>query len=259
MVPRPGGHLVLCVAFVLSGASATPAQTVGTTTGAIDGTVTDGTGAAVPGVSVTAAGEALMVPVTVVSARDGSYRLPALPPGNYRLSFTLAGFDTATRQHIQVGVDVTATVDVTLDVTHAESIIVMGAAAIDRRGISIATVFDTDDLARLPGARTPGAIMAATPAVQLTRSDVGGSTAFTVGPFSVYGTSGSNRPSLEGITIANMNGYGFALDHGSFASVWVGTGAYGPEWGVPGLHMQFITKSGGNRYTGTVYGGYEHG
>jgi hypothetical protein len=95
--------------------------------------------------------------------------------------------------------------------------------------------------------------------VQLTRFDVGGSTAFAVGPFSVYGTSGFNRPTIEGISTSGMNPFGFALDYGTFTNVSVGTGAYGPEWLTPGLHMQFITKSSGNQYAGTIYAGYEHG
>jgi hypothetical protein len=257
MISRPGWYLAPCLAFLLPGASATTAQTVGATTGAIDGTVTDRAGAPLAGASVTVAGEALMVPVTAVTASDGSYRFAALPPGTYGLSFSRPGFELATRQHIQVRVDVTATVDVTLDVTHAETIVVRGAAEIDRRSTAIATAFDPGELARLPGDRTWGAILAATPAVQLTRFDVGGSTASAVGPFSVYGTSGFIRPTIDGISITRPAGMAFALDYGSFAGVWVGTGAYGPEWPTPGVHLQFITKSGGNRYTGMVYGGYE--
>ena len=64
MVSRPGWYLAPYLAFLLPGASATTAQTVGATTGAIDGSVTDRAGAALAGASVTVAGEALMVPVT---------------------------------------------------------------------------------------------------------------------------------------------------------------------------------------------------
>ncbi len=55
-----------------------------------------------------------------------------------------------------------------------------------------------------------------------------------------------------------MNPFGFTLDYGAFDEVSVGTGAYGPEFPSPGVHMQFITKSGGNRYAGTIYTGYEN-
>ncbi len=38
----------------------------------------------------------------------------------------------------------------------------------------------------------------------------------------------------------------------------VGTAVHGAEWPLPGVQMQFISKSGGNRYRGTLYADYEH-
>ena len=116
---------------------------------------------------------------------------------------------------------------------------------------------DEETLADLPGARSAGAILAATPAVQLTRFDVAGNTAFGMGAFSAYGISGFNRPTLEGISVTGLNGLGFSLDYGLFEEVSVGLGAYGPEMMLPGVHMQVITKSGGNHYRGSVYAGFE--
>ena len=234
-------------------------QTVGATTGAIDGTLTDGTGAALPGVTVTVAGAALMLPRTTVTSDDGTYRVTALPPGSYDLSVSPPGFEPVVQRDIRVSVFSTATVNLALGVAaHAEAVrVVGGARVVDRRATMIASAFDAEELARLPGARTMGAILAATPAVQLTRFDVGGSTAFMPGPFSVYGTAGYNHPMIEGINVSNLNPLGFGPDYGTFANVVVGTGAYGPEWPSPGVHMQFVTKSGGNRYAGSLYAGYE--
>jgi hypothetical protein len=258
---RPGSILLSSVAYLLLCAQGASGQTVGTTTGAIEGTVTDTTGAVLPGVTITAASDALMALRTTMSAPDGSYRLSGLPPGNYRLSYALSGFASVRRDDVRVNLGAAATVDLSLDTARLGEVISVegGAGMVDRRATMIATVFDAGELAQLPGARTIGSILAATPAVQFTRFDVGGSTAFAVGPFSVYGTSGFNRPTIEGISVSNMNPFGFTLDYGTFANVSVGTGAYGPEWPSPGLHMQFITKSGGNRYAGTLYAGYEHG
>ena len=42
----------------------------------------------------------------------------------------------------------------------------------------------------------------------------------------------------------------------SFEEVSVGTAAHGPEWPWLGVHMQFISKSGGNQYRGTLYADY---
>ena len=258
---RPGGVLVSSVTYLLLCGQGAAGQTVGATTGAIEGTVTDFTDAVLPAVTITAASDALMALRTTLSAPDGSYRLSALPPGTYRLLYVLSGFASARREDIRVNLGATSTVDVSLDTVRLGAIVTVkgGAGVVDRRATMAATVFDAGELAHLPGARTIGSILAATPAVQLTRFDVGGSTAFAVGPFSVYGTSAYNRPTIEGISVSGMNPFGFALDYGTFTNVSVGTGAYGPEWSSPGLHMQFITKSGANQYAGTFYAGYEHG
>jgi hypothetical protein len=258
-VSRAGRILISSAAFLVLCVRLGTAQTVGTTTGAIEGRVTDATGAVLPGVTIAVAGDALMGPRTTTSEPDGSYRFSGLPPGTYALSFALSGFATATRKDVRVSLGVTAAVDVLLEAAKIGEIVTVegGAGVVDRRATMIATVFDTRELAQLPGARTIGAILSATPAVQFTRFDVGGSTAFAVGPFSVYGTSGFQRPTIEGMSVTQMNPLSFALDYGTFANVSVGTGAYGPEWPSPGLHLQFITKSGGNRYAGTLYAGYE--
>lgn len=253
------GLLALSVVCVLLNPATGAAQTAGATTGAVEGSVTDLTGAGLPGVTITAAGDPLMAPYVVVSASDGSYRFWAMPPGTYTLSFALAGFETRTREGVRVSLGTTVTVIVPLTAGYREVVTVEGGSRlVDRRGTMLSSVFDAAELSRLPGARTMGAILAATPAVQLTRFDVGGSTAFAVGPFSVYGTTGWNRPTIEGISVSGLNPFGFAPDYGSFDNVSVGTGAYGPEWPSPGLHMQLVTKSGGNQYAGAVHAAYEH-
>jgi hypothetical protein len=61
---------------------------------------------------------------------------------------------------------------------------------------------------------------------------------------------------VEGMVVSGILGTGFTLNHGSFEEVVVGTAAHGPEWPMAGVQMQFIAKSGGNRYRGTVYGDY---
>ena len=93
--------------------------------------------------------------------------------------------------------------------------------------------------------------------MQLTRFDVGGSAGANGVPFSAYGTSGLNRPTIEGIAITSSNPLGFTLDYGSFEHAAVRLGAHGPEWPWPGVAIQFITKSGGNRHSGSVYLDYE--
>ena len=76
--------------FVLTGATAAAQEF----RGRINGTVTDNTGAVLPGVTVTASSPALIQPQVQVTGTDGSYRFLALPPGVYAIDFDLTGFQT---------------------------------------------------------------------------------------------------------------------------------------------------------------------
>ena len=89
------------------------------TTGSINGTVTDNTGAVLPGVTVTATGPAIMGAQTAVTNEQGQYRFPSLPPGTYRLEYQLAGFSTVVREGIVVSIGFAATINVQLQVAHA--------------------------------------------------------------------------------------------------------------------------------------------
>src|SRR5262245_35598764 len=69
----------------------------------IAGLVTDSTGSILPGVSVEAASPALIEKVrTAVSDGQGRYSIVDLRPGEYTVTFTLAGFSTFKREGIQV-------------------------------------------------------------------------------------------------------------------------------------------------------------
>ena len=69
-----------------------------------------------PGVTVTAAGPALIQPQTTIAGADGTYRFPALPAGVYTVTFELAGFQKVTRENIRVVINTTLTVDAQLNV-----------------------------------------------------------------------------------------------------------------------------------------------
>ena len=248
------------VCFVLQPSSGT-GQTVGAITGVINGTVTDTSGAILPGVMIVASSDAVIGNKgkrTTVANGNGLYRFPALPPGEYALVFTLDGFTTLEREGIYVGVGLTATIDVELHIaTLREQVtVVRNSPVIDQQSTAMATTFDSHQLANLPGGRSMWAIQAATPAVYLPRFDLGANATGLGPPISAYGTAGANRPMVEGISTSGINPTGFTLDYGAFEEVSVGTAAYGPEWPWPGVQMQFISKSGGNEYRGALYADY---
>src|SRR5689334_7955483 len=67
-------------------------------TGSISGKVIDSTSGVLPGVTVEARSDVLPTPRVTVTGDNGTYSLPALPPGNYTVTFTLAGMQSQTRQ-----------------------------------------------------------------------------------------------------------------------------------------------------------------
>ncbi len=99
-----------CVVLVAMLATVSPAMAQDFR-GRINGTLTDNTGAVLPGVTVTATSPALIQPQVQVTEADGGFRFQALPPGVYDLKFELAGFQNVKREGIRVVIGQTLTVD----------------------------------------------------------------------------------------------------------------------------------------------------
>ena len=97
-----------------------------------------------------------------------------------------------------------------------------------------------------------GAILAATPAVQVSTFEVG-SNGTGPGPAQRVWDVGVQPADRRGANVSGILLTGLTLNYGSFEEVSVGTAAHSAEWPVLGVQMQFIVKSGGNRYSGTLY------
>ena len=243
------------------------AQTVSSTTGAINGTVTDSTKAVLPGVTVTLSGPAVMGTPSAVTDASGAFRFPSLAPGEYRLAFELAGFGPVNRSGVQVSLGFTATVNIEMTPgAVAETVTVSGASpVVDIQSTNVTTHFDADKLASLPGARDYWSVLAQAPAVSIGRMDVGGSGALTQQPYTAYGLSsagGVNRGMVEGVMVNEGAGGGgsdmYYTDYGSYAEIAVNAVGNTAEMPAPGVLSQLIAKSGGNTYHGTVYFDYEN-
>src|SRR6476659_1938846 len=77
------------------------------TQGGITGTVTDSSGAAVPGASVTVTNTATRGTRETTTNADGVYTFPSLPPGTYELKIELQGFKTAEIPSFKVDIQQT--------------------------------------------------------------------------------------------------------------------------------------------------------
>ena len=148
------GLVLYVVASIGSSAGGAVAQTV---TGSLFGTLTDQSGARLPGVSVTVASPQLIAGQEVrISSADGQYRFPALPPGTYTVAFELQGFQPVKHESIVLLAGQSLAVDARLEVAKVADLVTVLANAplIDTRS---AAVMNT--VSPLPRATTTSAAM----------------------------------------------------------------------------------------------------
>src|SRR4026207_1923638 len=248
--------LCLCVTL-LAMAAPTFAQEF---RGRINGTVTDNTGAVLPGVTVTASSPALIQPQVQVSGADGGFRFLALPPGVYTIDFELTGFNPVKRQDVRVIINQTLTVDMQMQVaTLQETVTVTGDSPIvDTSTTAMGTNFTKELLTEIPNARDIWAAMAQAPGLQMTSYDVGGSHTGTQTGFLTYGMNGQNQTKLEGIdTTEGRDANAGYFDFGSFEEFQVGGAGSDAPTLAPGASMSISVKSGGDRFSGNWYSDYE--
>ena len=94
---RPAAGILLAIAVLLG---LTPVLQAQVTSGSIFGSVTDQTGALVPGATVTATAPATGVTRTTTSNSGGTFSLPNLPPGTYTMTVSAQGFNTLTKSGV---------------------------------------------------------------------------------------------------------------------------------------------------------------
>jgi hypothetical protein len=228
--------------------------------GRINGTVSDNTGAVLPGVTVTAVSPALIQPQVQVTGADGSYRFIALPPGVYDIGFELAGFQSVKREGVRVVINQTLTVDQQLNVaTLQETVTVTGASpVVDSSTTLVGTNFTKELLTEIPNARDIWAAMAQAPGIQMTSYDVGGSRTGTQTGFLTYGFGDQNQTKLEGIDTTEGTGANAGyFDFGSFEEFQVGGAGTGADSFGGGTNMSITVKSGGDRFSGNWYSDWQ--
>ena len=233
--------LLFCLCLTLAWVVPTSAQDF---RGRINGTVTDNTGAVLPGVTVTVSSPALIQPQVQVTGADGVYRFIALPPGVYLVDFELAGFQNVKREGVRVVINQTLTVDQQLNVaTLQETVTVTGASpVVDTSTTQVGTNFTKELLTEIPNARDIWAAMAQAPGIQMTSYDVGGSRTGTQTGFLTYGFGDQNQTKLEGIDTTEGTGANAGyFDFGSFEEFQVGGAGSGADSFGGGTNMS-ITR-----------------
>jgi hypothetical protein len=224
------------------------------------GTITDPTGAAVMGASVKVTNTATNVTRETVSLGEGSFRLDAVDPGTYKVEASASGFKTLTRAQVVVTAAQTTEISFKLEVGSASEIITVTAdstatlqtqdgsrvSTITERQITdlpVSTLNPADLVFTLPGVSNPGML-------------AGG---FVQGnEFSINGLRPrANSQLLDGTenNDISIGGQAFIpILRDAFQEVSVLGADNSAEYGRGGgAVVNLITKSGTNRFHGSVY------
>ena len=244
-------------ALTLAAASQLAAQTVGT----IEGVVVDAQGSAVPGATVTVAGEALIAPLEAVTLVDGSYRFRALRRGSYDLRFDSPGFRTVVREGAIVEGNRAIRIDVALELAAVEETITVAADApvVDIKRTALVNDFGVAELQQVPSATDVWAVLAQTAGVRMRGFDVGGSHKSQQTGYESFGVRNQNRILADGVdTTEGTGGTGFYFDYYSIEEFTTVAAGADVEMTAPGSLVVMTMKSGGNDFHGMVHSDYEH-
>src|ERR1700745_1651531 len=91
--------------------------------GAINGSVSDTSGAIIPGATVTATDTATGAKLTATTTAAGIYSFVSLSPGNYEVSAGQKGFETTVRKGVIVTVDQSTTVNISMKVGSVSEVV----------------------------------------------------------------------------------------------------------------------------------------
>src|SRR5688572_16543530 len=230
------------------------AQAVGTAT--IAGTVTDSSGAVLPGVTVEATSPALIEGARSVTTNEaGRYSIVNLRPGTYTVTFSLAGFSTAKRQDIELTSDFTANVTSQLAPGAVqETVTVQGRSpVIDVQSVATARVYTREVVDALPTERTPNAVLFTIPGTQ----------AGSFGLFSFRGTADS-LTMVDGMRMTYLLGAGpgstsAPTNSNMFQEFSFSTNIDSAEVGQPGMRINLVPRDGGDQFHTTVFSKYTRG
>src|SRR5688572_26180834 len=250
-------RLVLIVCFLLMSTSAF-AQS-----GTITGTVSDVTGAVLPGVSVTATNTETGSNYETLSTETGNYTLSGMPAGAYQMTVELPGFKRYVRQGITVVLTQTLRIDVSLEVgaPNEEVSVTADAQLLRTESSDVSTIVNAQQLNDLPilgigqnaagnsGVRNPWALTQLVP----------GANFRTQQAMVINGTpSNTSRIRIEGQDgSSNLNTAFTAWNQPSpdeIQEVAVLTSNFAAEYGSTGGGLINVTMRGGtNAFHGSVY------
>jgi hypothetical protein len=233
----------------------------------IEGTVTDSSGAVVPGATVTLTNVDTGITTTVPSNGDGLFRFPSLPPGRYKVSATKQGFATTTQENITLAAEEIRTVPLALKAGVVTEVVNITAEAnpIQLSEAKIASDISAQELSQLPlPGRNIGNLVTQVPGVTGTGLASGNNTdndifGLVSGPqANGGGQRGDGNTFYVDNTLANSNPdpgvFNITPNPDSVQEVHVAVNDYSAEYGrSSGLVIQSISKTGTNEFHGSLF------
>ena len=224
-------------------------------TGRIDVTAKDGTGAVLPGVTVDITGPQS---ASAVTDSRGEAHFLNLAPGTYTVNGKLSGFNNYKNDNVPVGAGSVVPLGLTLAVGNVATSVEVKAETpvLETKKTAISTNVTLDELQNIPTSRDPWVVLQTVPGVVVDRVNVGGAESGQQSNFQAKGARGQdNTWSMDGIAITDMAALGSSptyYDFDMFQEMQVTTGGADITTATPGVGMNFVLKSGTNRFRGSA-------
>jgi outer membrane receptor protein involved in Fe transport len=256
--------LLFVIACVVAAAAPAAAQTAQVT-----GHVTDSSGGAVPGVTVTITNLATGVLRTSVANAEGYYTVPLLPPGQYRVDIQMDGFAPITRTGVVLVAEQIARIDFVLKIgDRTEQVTVAAQAVLETDKSGVGTTVTERSIRELPlNVRDPTGLVALTPGV-ITVGQFGNGGGQDVGrnffkaDFRVGG--GRNRGQevlFDGVSdsTGDRSFIAYIPPVDATQEFKVDVNGFSAEFGrTTGGILSVVSRSGTNSYSGTAYEFYRN-
>jgi hypothetical protein len=259
-------RLLFCSAFALLFAGLSFAQS--TTTGTLDGTVTDPSDAVIAGVKITVTNTGTGRITEAVSGERGQYQIPLLPPGVYDLKFEKEGFNVQNHKSVAVTVGELVVVDAKLSIIGSTQLIeVLGESPlIETERTQQSNTINQQKIDSLPiNRRDYLSFSLLVPGVTDSKA-LADSNSFRVkqtpdSGLSFYGSNGrGNNVSVDGGE-SNDSGGGVrpTVSQEAVQEFQINRTNYSAEHGeARGGVIDIVTKSGSNLLHGSLFGFFRH-
>ena len=257
----------IVVVLALWACSTLPAFAQGV--GAIGGTITDSSGAVLPGATVTLSNPRGSIGGNQEAVADarGAFQFLRLVPGTYTVKAEIGGFRSATLENIVVNADATARADLKLEIgALQEGVTVTGESPLlDTTSALKQTVLSREVLDSLPNRMDVWSVARVIPSVVLSKVDVGGSESFLQSTATVHGSNNENGFLIDGMDVSNLDGNGTGavlyLDPYAFQETNYQTSGGGTAISSKGgLLFNMVTRTGTNQlHGGAMFSGANHG